>query len=309
MQSDAGQAAEPERGAAPSPRAAAEYYPGRLLVLADQDAGEERVPRHRAGRQRHLAEHEDARRDWIRNVKIGRLHGVPSARHQGHARDPARRSARSIRPTAAWDRRVQSGQAGAQMSGGAQPAWAAARADDVRRLDRSRSRRANCRRRRRGRRASSATSSSRSGTGPIRRRTCTTWCRPTGAIRRSTPTARSTASLELSADYLPVLDPVAPHHQPACQLTVRDPNTPPTSADHAAAVAVLGRAKRSGPARTTCTTRCSTRRAASGSRRRCARPTIPTFCKEGSTHPSAKLFPIASAGPPPRRVRSRRRRS
>ena len=41
-------------------------------------------------------------------------------------------------------------------------------------------------------RASSATSSSRCGTGAARRPTCTTRSRPTGAIRASTPTARST---------------------------------------------------------------------------------------------------------------------
>ena len=33
--------------------------PGRLLVLADAGAGEERVPRHRPDGQRHLAEHEE----------------------------------------------------------------------------------------------------------------------------------------------------------------------------------------------------------------------------------------------------------
>ena len=53
---------------------------------------------------------------------------------------------------------------------------------------------ANCRPpSRRARRASSATSSSRCGTGPIPRPICTTRSRPTSAIPRSTPTARSTA--------------------------------------------------------------------------------------------------------------------
>src|SRR5207248_1644956 len=47
--------------------------------------------------------------------------------------------------------------------------------------------------RRRAPRASSATWSSPNGTGPIRRRTCTTRSRPIAATPRSTPTARSTA--------------------------------------------------------------------------------------------------------------------
>ena len=85
---------------------------------------------------------------------------------------------------------------------------------------------AKCRRRRRGRRASSATSSSPSGTGPIRRRICTTRSRPTAAIRRLNANGLIYGSLELSADYLPVLDPV---HNTISQvpLTVRDPTTPP----------------------------------------------------------------------------------
>ena len=72
--------------------------------------------------------------------------------------------------------------------------------------------RANCRpRSRRARRASSATSSSRCGTGPTPRPICTTRSRPTSAIPRSTPTARSTARPEDSTDFFPVLDPKTQH--------------------------------------------------------------------------------------------------
>ena len=102
-------------------------------------------------------------------------------------------------------------------------------------------------------------------------------------------------ALELSADYMPVLDPKTQHHQPDSAERARSrtrrrprrrwPRPRRTSAK-----------KRSGPARTTCTTRCSTRGAACGSPRRCGRRRIPAFCKEGSTHPSAKLFPIQRRG-------------
>ena len=47
-----------------------------------------------------------------------RLQGVSSAGQQGDARDSRRRSARFASSVAAWERRVQSGQAGGKMSGG-----------------------------------------------------------------------------------------------------------------------------------------------------------------------------------------------
>ena len=47
-------------------------------------------------------------------------------------------------------------------------------------------------------------------------------------------------ALELSSDYTPVLDPNT-HTIDRIPLTVRDPNTPPTSPEDAGAVAVLGR--------------------------------------------------------------------
>ncbi len=46
-------------------------------------------------------------------------------------------------------------------------------------------------------------------------------------------------ALELSADYVPVLDPMK-HAISQVKLTVRDPNTPPTSSEDAGAVTVLG---------------------------------------------------------------------
>ena len=70
-----------------------------------------------ARRQRHLAEHE-SQAEWLRDAEVGRLLGVPPARQQGDARDAAERSAPSRSSAAAWERRIQSGQAGAQMISG-----------------------------------------------------------------------------------------------------------------------------------------------------------------------------------------------
>ena len=181
------------------------------------------------------------------------------------------------------------------MSDGAQPARPAARAGDVRRLDRSD---------RRGRSAAGAAAAA--GHRAQRRHHAVGLGRPegvpprcgrppTGAIRRVNANGPLYGALELSADYLPVLDPVR-HTASQVPLTVRDPNTPRPRGRRCRSRRPTGATRRSGPARTTCTIRCSTTRAGSGSPRRCARPRIPAFCKEGSSHPSAKLFPVARAG-------------
>jgi hypothetical protein len=96
--------------------------------------------------------------------------------------------------------------------------------------------------------------------------------------------------LEASADYLPVLDPRT-HTASRVPVTVRDP-------EHAARGAPAGRGpspywgtRRSGPAGPTCTTRCSTRRGASGSPPGAAAGQ-PGLLQGGVDHPSARLFPL-----------------
>jgi hypothetical protein len=100
-------------------------------------------------------------------------------------------------------------------------------------------------------------------------------------------------ALELSADYLPVLDPIR-HKTDQVKLTVRDPATPPTSPKMPAPSPywddeVLWTSKNNvhnpmfderGRVWITSAVRP---------------PDNPDFCKEGSTHPSAKLFPIERA--------------
>ena len=101
-------------------------------------------------------------------------------------------------------------------------------------------------------------------------------------------------ALELSADYLPVLDPVT-HKTSRVQLSVRDASTPPTNPKmpHPSPYwgdEVIWTSKNNvhnpmfdGQGRVWITS--------------AVRPNAnPDFCKEGSTHPSAKLFPIANAG-------------
>ena len=167
---------------------------------------------------------------------------------------------------------------------------------DVRRLDRSdRARQAARRPRRRGRRAASATSSSRCGTGPIRRSTCTTRSPPTSATRPSTPTGRSTArSKRAPTTCRSSIRRATRRRRSSCRCatrrrrarrTIRRRSRRPT-----------GATKRSGRRRPRPTVSRWTSRRACGSPRASVRTQTPAFCQQGSSHPSAKAFPIAQSG-------------
>jgi len=100
-------------------------------------------------------------------------------------------------------------------------------------------------------------------------------------------------ALELSADYLPVLDPVR-NTTDQVKLTVRDPATPPTSAKMPAPSPYWGDD-------VLWTSQNNVHNPMFDERGRVWITSAvrafdnPDFCKEGSTHPSAKLFPIARA--------------
>jgi hypothetical protein len=101
-------------------------------------------------------------------------------------------------------------------------------------------------------------------------------------------------ALELSADYVPVLDPKT-HTISQIPLSVRDPNTPPTSPKMAAASPYYGD-------EAIWTSKNNVHNPMLDEKGRlwltsAVRPAEnPEFCKEGSTHPSAKLFPLQRAG-------------
>ncbi len=98
-------------------------------------------------------------------------------------------------------------------------------------------------------------------------------------------------ALELSADYLPVLDPVH-HTTDQVKLTVRDPATPETSSKMLAPSPYW-------EDEVLWTSKNNVHNPMFDERGRvwitsAVRPfDNPDFCKQGSTHPSAKLFPIA----------------
>ena len=101
-------------------------------------------------------------------------------------------------------------------------------------------------------------------------------------------------ALELSADYVPVLDPRT-HSATQIPLSVRDPNTPPTSPKMAAPSPYYGEEP-------IWTSKNNVHNPMLDEKGRLWLTSAvrvadnPAFCREGSTHPSAKLFPIQRAG-------------
>ncbi len=97
-------------------------------------------------------------------------------------------------------------------------------------------------------------------------------------------------ALELSADYLPVLDPMR-HSKSQVKLTVRDPNTPSPSPKMPAPSPYWG-------SEVIWTSRNNVHNPMFDERGRMWVTSAvrafenPDFCKAGSSHPSAKLFPI-----------------
>jgi hypothetical protein len=193
----------------------------------------------------------------------------------------------------AWDRRIKSGQAGAQMSGG------------LNALGRERALQM----------FADWTDRIAAGELPpapqrpqgLERNVVITqwdWADPKAYLHdevstdRRSPTLNANGliygSLELSQDYLPVLDPVK-NAISQVKLTVRDPNTPPTSPKMEAPSPYWGE-------EAIWTSKNNVHNPMFDEKGRVwitstIRPSAnPDFCKEGSSHPSAKLYPLANSG-------------
>jgi hypothetical protein len=230
--------------------------------------------------------------DWIRALKSG---GCTACHQLGNkaTREIPEALGRFNSSAEAWDRRVQSGQAGAQMSA-ALNQFGRARVLKM---------------------FGDWSDRIRGGELPpaperpqgLERNVVITgwdWADPKAYLHDVVSTDRRNprinangpvyGALELSADYVPVLDPMS-HTSSKVPLTVRDANTPPTSPKMPQPSPywgdeVLWNSKNNvhnpmldEKGRVWLTS--AVRPAAN-----------PDFCKEGSSHPSAKLFPIANAG-------------
>ena len=210
---------------APDAKAAAHYYPAGywFSLMRVPDKSEFAA----TGDARHgINPNMKVQADWIRSLKSG---GCLACHQLGNkaTREIARELGEFPTTAAAWERRVQSGQAGAQM-GGALNQFGRERilTEFASWTDRIR-----------GGELPPAPPRPQ-GTERNVVITAWDWADPKAYLHdvvstdRRNPTINANGSLfgalELSADYLPVLDPVK-HVASAVELTVRDPNTPATS--------------------------------------------------------------------------------
>jgi hypothetical protein len=272
---------------APNPRAAAEYYPAgywfSLLRVPDKGEFPGTGPSGNG-----ISPTMGSQAQWLRNLKSGSCWACHQLGSKG---------TRELPPTlgtfpssvAAWERRLQSGQAGAQMING------------LGQLGRDRAL------------ALFADWTDRIAAGEVppapprpqglERNVVITlwdWADPKAYLHDSVSTDRRNptlnangllyGALELSADYLPVLDPVR-HTVSQVPLTVRDPNTPPTPPAMMQPSPYWG-------SEVIWTSKNNVHNPMLDERGRvwltsAVRPfDNPAYCKEGSSHPSAKLFPI-----------------
>jgi hypothetical protein len=275
---------------APNPRAAAEYYPAgywlSLLQVPDKSEFPGTGPEGNG-----ISPEIKTQADFLRRVKSG---GCMACHQMGNkaTREIPKELGEFPSTVAAWDRRIQSGQAGAQMSNG------------LNQLGRARALKM----------FADWTDRIAAGEVPpapprpqgIERNVVITlwdWADPKAYLHDEVSTDRRNprlnangliyGALELSADYLPVLDPVR-HTIRRVELTVRDPETRPTSPAMPAPSPywgdeVIWTSKNNvhnpmfdekGRVWITSTVRP---------------PENPAFCREGSSHPSAKLFPMNTA--------------
>ena len=293
LQSRPGSSLDHTAVVAPDARTAAQYYPAgywfSLIRVPDASHFPGTGPEGNG-----IPSDFQVQADWVRNLKSGNC----TACHQlGNKATRTIPEALGHFPSSvdAWDRRIQSGQAGAGMSAG------------VERMGRERTL------------AMFADWTDRIAAGEvpseaprrpegIERNVVITqwdWADPKAYLHdevstdRRNPTVNANGpiygALEASADYLPVLDPVK-HEASRVPLTVRDPATEPASRPsmpqpspywddevlwtsrnnvHNPMFDHLGRVWITSAVRP---------------------PDNPEFCREGSSHPSAKLFPRERAG-------------
>ena len=273
---------------APDPKSAAQYYPaGYWFSLLHVPASSEFPGTGPEGNG--ISPEMKSQAQFLRNLKSGNCTACHQLGNKATREFPEGLGTFDS-PVAAWHRRLQSGQAGGNMTGGLEILGSkralAMLADWTSRIE--------------GGELPPAPPRPQG----IERNVVITewdWADPKAYLHdevstdRRSPTLNANGliygALELSADYLPVLDPV--HHTvDRVNLTVRDPATPPTSPRMPAPSPywdddVLWTSKN------------NVHNPMFDERGRvwitsAVRPfDNPDFCKEGSSHPSAKLFPIA----------------
>ena len=279
---------------APNPRAAAEYYPAGYWFSLTRVPDKSEFAKTATGADGNgMSPNVASQAEWLRILKSG---GCWACHQLGNK--ATREISKTLGPfassAAAWERRLQSGQAGGQMLGtlsqlGRERALAMF-ADWTDRI------------------AAGAVPPAPPRPQGLERNVVITewdWADPKAYLHdevstdRRNPTLNANGkiygALELSADYLPVLDPVR-HTASRVPLTVRDPSTPP------AAGALLPRPSPYWGDEVIWTSKNNVHNPMFDEQGRVwitstvRPPDNPAFCKAGSSHPSARLFPLARAG-------------
>ena len=292
VRTTAGRALDLTASIAPSPAASAEYYPAGYWWAMLQVPGKNEFPG-TGPTGNGISPDVRTQAEFLRQLKSG---GCWACHQLGNkaTREIPKELGTFASSVHAWDRRVQSGQAGGNMVNG------------LNGMGRERALKM----------FAEWTDRIAAGAIPkvapprpqgIERNVVITmwdWADPTVYLHdvvttdRRNPTVNANGpvygALELSADYVPVLDPVR-HAKSQIPLTVRDPETPRTSPKMAAPSPYWG-------TEVIWTSRNNVHNPMLDERGRVwltsavRVPDNPAFCKEGSSHPSAKLFPLPRAG-------------
>jgi hypothetical protein len=271
--------------AAPDARAAAHYYPAGywFSLLGVPAPGEFGKPSADTG----IASNVKSQGQWLRIVKSGGCLACHQLGNQATREIPKALGAfdSSVK---AWERRLQSGQAGGSMIGTINQLGPRALKEFADWTDRI---------------AAGAVPPKPPRPQGIERNVVITewdWADPQAYLHdevstdRRNPTLNANGliygALELSADYLPVLDPVR-NTVSRVELTVRDPNTPRTSPKMPQPSPYWG-SEVLWDSRNNVHNPMFDERGRVWITSAVRSSDNPAFCKDGSSHPSAKLFPI-----------------
>ena len=281
--------------AAPNPRAAAEYYPaGYWFSLIHVPDKREFAARTSTGAdETHAAPALKTQAEWLRIIKSGGCWSCHQLGSKG-TREIPKSLGTFPSSVAAWERRLQSGQAGANMMGtlsqlGAQRALAMF-ADWTDRI------------------AAGEVPPTPPRPQGVERNVVITewdWADPRAYLHDEVSTDRRNpainasgsiyGSLELSGDYLPVLDPVR-NATSRVPLTVRDPATLPAAGSQPFQPSAYWGSEAIWTSKANVHNPMFDERGRVWLTATVRPPDNPAFCKAGSSHPSAQLFPLNRAG-------------
>ena len=292
VQGAPGKALDLKAVVAPNARAAAQYYPANywysLLRVPDKNEFPGSGPNGNG-----ISENIKSQGQWLRTVKTD---GCITCHQIGDkaTREVPEKLGHFDTAAAAWDRRIRSGQAGGNMLGNLTALGlkrATAMYGDW--TDRVK--------------AGELPPSPPRPQGVERNVVLTVWdwadehayLHDEAASDKRNPNVNANGpiygSLELSADYLPVLDPVR-NAASKVKLTVRDPNTPTSASDKPMQPSPYWGDEVIWDSQANVHNPMFDEKGRVWITSRVRPPENPAFCKEGSSHPSAKLFPLATSG-------------